>query len=69
MTGIVERPGAITVTEAGTVASLLRRHGIDPEARYLAVAVNGVVVRRRAWEDHLTAVGDVVEVVRPFQGG
>lgn len=61
--------GAITVETAEAVADLLRRHGIDPAVRYLAVAINGAVVRRADWATHRAEAGDVVEVVRPFQGG
>lgn len=61
--------GAITVAATEAITSLLQRHGIDPAVRYLAVAVNGTVVRRADWPTHLAQAGDVVEVVRPFQGG
>ena len=43
--------------------------GIDPNARFLAVAVNGAVVRRAAWPAAALAAGDAVEIVRPLQGG
>ena len=43
--------------------------GIDPKARFLAVAVNGSVVRRADWSDITLTAGDAVEIVRPFQGG
>ncbi len=36
---------------ASTVAELLAARGIDPGARFLAVAVNGAVVRRAVWDD------------------
>jgi sulfur carrier protein len=35
---------------AATIAELLVARGIDPAARFLAVAVNGAVVRRTSWE-------------------
>jgi sulfur carrier protein len=54
---------------ATTVAELLAERGIDPRARFLAVAVNGAVVRRAEWPDRPLAPGDAVEIVRPFQGG
>lgn len=63
------RSGAITVEDAEPITALLRRHGIDPGIRYLAVAVNGAVVRRSDWDDYMAEAGDIVEVVRPFQGG
>ena len=52
-----------------TVAELLAARGVDPTARFLAVAVNGAVVRRTAWADTPLAAGDQVEIVRPLQGG
>ncbi len=52
-----------------TIAQLLAKRGIDPTARFLAVAVNGAVVRRAEWPAATLAVGDTIEIVRPFQGG
>ena len=54
---------------AATIAELLAARGIDPGARFLAVAVNGAVVRRTAWEEAALQAGDAVEIVRPLQGG
>jgi sulfur carrier protein len=54
---------------ATTVAQLLAARGIDPGARFLAVAVNGAVVRRAGWEEAALQAGDAVEIVRPLQGG
>jgi sulfur carrier protein len=52
-----------------TVAELLAERGIDPTARFLAVAVNGAVVRRGDWPATALAAGDKIEIVRPLQGG
>jgi sulfur carrier protein len=54
---------------AATVADLLAARGIDPAARFLAVAINGAVVRRADWPATALAAGDRVEIVRPLQGG
>jgi sulfur carrier protein len=54
---------------AATLAQLLTERGIDPQARFLAVAVNGAVVRRAEWRERPLAAGDDVEIVRPFSGG
>ena len=54
---------------ATTIAELLAEQGIDPKARFLAVAVNGAVVRRAEWSEVALSAGDTVEIVRPFQGG
>jgi sulfur carrier protein len=52
-----------------TVAELLAERGIDPAARFLAIAVNGAVVRRADWPATALAAGDNIEIVRPLQGG
>ena len=54
---------------ATTVAQLLAARGIDPAARFLAVAINGEVVRRASWSEAALIAGDAVEIVRPLQGG
>jgi sulfur carrier protein len=54
---------------AHTVAELLAARGIDTSARFLAVAVNGTVIRRSEWPATALAPGDDVEIVRPLQGG
>ncbi len=54
---------------ATTVAQLLAARGIDPTARFLAVAVNGAVVRRATWDEAALNTGDAIEIVRPLQGG
>ena len=54
---------------AATIVELLVARGIDPEARFLAVALNGEVVRRTEWPRQALATGDSVEIVRPLQGG
>jgi sulfur carrier protein len=35
----------------------------------VAIAVNGVVVPARLWQETLLSAGDEVEIVRPFGGG
>ena len=61
--------GAEADVAVATIAELLAERGIDPKARFLAVAVNGAVVRRAEWQAAALAAGDTVEIVRPFQGG
>jgi sulfur carrier protein len=61
--GVEEEVVAVTLSE------LLSGRGIDPSARFLAVAVNGAVVRRAEWPGRPLAPGDDVEIVRPLQGG
>jgi sulfur carrier protein len=52
-----------------TVSELLAARGVDPTAKFLAVAVNGSVVRRSDWLSRPLAPDDDVEIVRPFSGG
>jgi len=54
---------------AATLAELLGARGIDLKARFLAVAVNGAVVRRAEWPAKPLLPGDDIEIVRPFSGG
>jgi sulfur carrier protein len=54
---------------ATTVAQLLADRGINPAVRFLAIAVNGAVVRRAEWPQTALKAGDAVEIVRPLQGG
>ena len=61
--------GAETEVAVATIAELLAEQGIDPKARFLAVAVNGAVVRRAEWPMAALTAGDTIEIVRPFQGG
>ena len=61
--------GVETEIAVATVAELLALRGIDPNARFLAVAVNGAVVRRADWPRRTLGLGDEVEIVRPLQGG
>ena len=61
--------GEETEIAVSTVAELIAERGIDPSARFLAVAVNGTVVRRAEWAERSLAAGDQVEIVRPLQGG
>jgi sulfur carrier protein len=61
--------GADEEIAASTVSELLAARGVDPAVRFVAVAVNGSVVRRSEWPSRVLAAGDDVEIVRPFSGG
>ena len=61
--------GAVQAAERMTIVELLRRLGADPPPRFVAVAVNGSVVRRDAWAATEVAPGDEIEIVRPLQVG
>jgi len=61
--------GVVEEVAVTTVADLLAARGVDPAARFLAVAVNGTVVRRAEWVFRELSPGDTIEIVRPLQGG
>lgn len=48
---------------------LLAELDVAPDARGVAVAVNGEVVPRRDWPDTPLAPGDEVDIVGAVQGG
>ena len=54
---------------AVTLTALLREKEIAPDARGVAVAINGMVVPRAAWPSTRLSAGDQVEIVRARQGG
>jgi len=56
-------------TLAELMAELLAGHGIAHDARGVAVARNGTVVPRRAWDTTALEPGDTLEIVCPLQGG
>ena len=55
--------------EGATVLDLLAAEEVDPAARFVAVAINGVVVPRGRWKEAAVNAGDDVEIVRPAPGG
>lgn len=62
--------GADSDVRAGeTVADVLRRLELAPSARGVAVAVDGEVVPRAAWEEFGLADDARVEVLTAMQGG
>ena len=54
---------------ASTVAALLEAREIGANARGIAVALNGAVLPRAAWQQTTLSPGDRVEIVRVLQGG
>jgi len=55
--------------DATTIADILREEGVDDNAAFLAVALNGAVVPRGEWDRAKLAAGDSVEIVKPVSGG
>ncbi len=52
-----------------TLAAVLLRLDVSPEARGIAVAVDGEVVPRALWESLTVTEGARVEVLTAMQGG
>ena len=61
--------GADAEVAASNLVELLAARGIDPGVRFLAIALNGAVVRRSDWRSTPLSPGDEVEIVRPIHGG
>ena len=61
--------GAARPLGDGTLIGLLAAEAVNTAARGLAVAVNGQVVPRQAWDRARLAPGDEVEIVKLFAGG
>ena len=70
MTGLfIVVNGARVTADASTLAELLAQRGVDATQRYIAVAVNNVVVSRDEWASLPLAEGDRIEIVQPMKGG
>ena len=54
---------------AATLSTLLEEKAVDTGQRGIAVAVNGAIVPRAAWQHTQLRPGDSVEIVRARQGG
>ena len=59
----------IDVGAGATVAAAIAHLGVEPDARGVAVAVDGEVVPRSAWPSFALADGARVEVLTAMQGG
>ena len=55
--------------DGATVAALLADLGVEPAARGVAVAVDGIVVPRSAWATRAVVAGEHVEALTAMQGG
>ncbi len=69
MTASIIVNGESAPLTATNVVELLQDAGVDPQARGVAVAVNGTVVPRRDWAQRRLVAGDLIEIVKPFAGG
>lgn len=59
----------VELDQPATVAALVARAGANAERRGVAVAVDGEVVPRSAWDRTKLSDGQRVEVVEAIQGG
>lgn len=59
----------VEVPEGATVAELVARTGAPPDARGVAVALDGEVVARGVWTRTRVAEGQRIEVLEAMQGG
>ena len=56
-------------TSAETVVALLTEEKVPLDAKGVAVAINGSVIRKADWPYTTLIGGDVIEIVKPFSGG
>jgi sulfur carrier protein len=61
--------GRDEVVSTATLSALLQEKAVDVAQRGIAVAVNGEVVPRAAWDVTPLRSGDRIEIVRARQGG
>jgi sulfur carrier protein len=61
--------GARRSADTNSLAEFLAAQGVDAARRFVAVAVNSVVVPREDWPSLRLAEGDQIEIVQPMKGG
>ena len=66
---IVLNGGACDLAAGESVLAVLGRLGLEPDARGIAVAIDGEVVPRADWASVALAAGARVEVLTAMQGG
>jgi sulfur carrier protein len=69
MPDVVLNGEACPLPEGATVAEAVRISGAAPDGRGVAVALDGEVVTRGAWDSTELADGARVEVLQAVQGG
>lgn len=63
----IQLNGEKTETSSRTIAELLRETNAPDSG--VAVALNGIVVRRGEWENAALKESDEIEIIRAVQGG
>jgi sulfur carrier protein len=61
--------GVSTSAQADTLAQVLAEQRFDTTQRFVAVAVNNLVVPRNEWPERRLRDGDRIEIVQPMKGG
>jgi thiamine biosynthesis protein ThiS len=70
MTGIsVILNGKRISASTDSLTEFLVEQGVDAARRFIAVAVNSVVVPRDEWPGLRLSDGDQIEIVQPMKGG
>jgi len=69
MLAVVLNGEACRLPEGATVAEAVRASGVAGDGRGVAVALDGEVVARGAWDSTELADGARVEVLQAVQGG
>ena len=59
----------VELADGATVADAVAASGTEPQRRGIAVALDGEVVPRSAWEETPLADGQQLEVLQAVQGG
>ena len=57
------------VPDVERLDTLMTRLNVTPEAKGVAVAINGTVVPRGEWPSTRLNIGDEIEVIHAVQGG
>jgi sulfur carrier protein len=66
---VIVNGDATDMSDGATVVQVLEQLGRGPEPRGVAVAVNGEVVPKAAWQQTLLRADDRVEVLTAVGGG
>ena len=69
MTEVILNGDRTDLTDDASVKAAVEAAGAEPEGRGVAVAVDGEVVPRGAWESTELREGQRVEVLQAVQGG
>ena len=59
----------VSIAPGETLTAVIAALGVQPDARGVAIAVDGEVVPRAAWDAHVVTDGARVEVLTAMQGG